>query len=153
MAASAATMDDLVVDMVLKVDSRGIDVEDLARRIRLPGMEILRSTAHATIWLTALIVADGQESAIRQMRDEVWSQLPESARSVAKAEVSSIALGDLYACLESVLADEELAEIDIRDLVARTLWDRPPAADLRFDEPTHNAPVLSTGTVLAAGSA
>jgi len=125
--------DDYVVDMVLEVDSRGIGVEELARRICLPGMEILRSTARGTIWLTALVTADGESAAIRDVRDSVLAQLPDRPRAVAAAVVSSIPLGDLYARLEAVLSDEELAEIEVRDLVARTMWDRPPAGEVTLD--------------------
>ena len=74
-------MDDFVVDMVLEVDSRGIGVEDLARRICLPGMEILRTSARGTIWLTALVTAEGESAAIRAVRDSVLAQLPERPRS------------------------------------------------------------------------
>ncbi len=65
MGHTANHMDDFVVDMVLEVDSRGIGVEDLARRICLPGMEILRTSARGTIWLTALVTAEGESAAIR----------------------------------------------------------------------------------------
>ncbi len=153
MEANDATMDDLVVDMVLEVDSRGIDVEGLSRLICLPGTRILQTSAHGTIWLTALIRADGHAAAIRQMHDEVWSQLPEPTRGTVTAALSCVSLGDLYARLGSHLADDDLAEIDVRDLVARTLWDCPPAADLRFDEPTSRAPVVHGGMSGALASA
>jgi hypothetical protein len=117
-------MDDFVVDMVLEVDSRGIGVEDLARRICLPGMEILRTSARGTIWLTALVTAEGESAAIRAVRDSVLAQLPERPRSAITAVVSSAPLSDLYARLGAVLGDEELGEIDIRDLVAQEMWDR-----------------------------
>ena len=61
------------------------------------------------------------------------SGLPDRPRAVAAAVVSSIPLGDLYARLEAVLSDEELAEIEVRDLVARTMWDRPPAGEVTLD--------------------
>ncbi len=130
MQGTVGEFDDYVVDMVLEVDSRGIGVEELARRICLPGMEILRSTARGTIWLTALVTADGEAAAIREVRDSVLAQLPDRPRAVAAAVVSSIPLGDLYARLEEVLSDEELAEIDVRDLVARTMFDRSAADEV-----------------------
>jgi hypothetical protein len=118
-------MDDFVVDMVLDVDSRGIDVEELARRICLPGMEILRTNARGTIWLTALVTAEGESAAIRQVRDSVLAQLPDRPRATVTSIVDSAPLGDLYARLEAVLGDEELESIDVRDLVEQVMWDRP----------------------------
>jgi hypothetical protein len=128
MAGSVAEAEDFVVDMVLEVDSRGIGVEELSRRICLPGMEILRTTDSGTIWLTALVTAQGDAQAIAQVRSSVLAQLPDRPRAVAAAVVSSVPLGDLYARLQTVLADDELDELDgldIRDLVAQTLPDRP----------------------------
>jgi hypothetical protein len=118
-------MDDFVVDMVLEVDSRGIDVEELAGRICLPGMEILRTNARGTIWLTALVTAEGESAAIRQVRDSVLAQLPDRPRATVTSVVDSAPLGDLYARLEAVLGDEELESIDVRDLVEQVMWDRP----------------------------
>jgi hypothetical protein len=118
-------MDDFVVDMVLEVDSRGIGVEDLARRICLPGMEILRTSARGTIWLTALVTAEGESAAIRAVRDSVLAQLPDRPRATVTAVVDSAALSDLYARLDDVLGDEDLGAIEVRDLVERVMWDRP----------------------------
>lgn len=118
-------MDDFVVDMVLEVDSRGIGVEDLARRICLPGMEILRTSARGTIWLTALVTAEGESAAIREVRDSVLAQLPDRPRATVTSVVHSAPLGDLYARLDSVLGDEELETLDVRDLVEQVMWDRP----------------------------
>jgi hypothetical protein len=118
-------MDDFVVDMVLDVDSRGIGVEELARRICLPGMEILRTSARGTIWLTALVTAEGESAAIRQVRDSVLAQLPDRPRVTVTSVVDSAPLGDLYARLDAVLGDAELAAIDVRDLVEQVMWDRP----------------------------
>jgi hypothetical protein len=123
-------MDDFVVDMVLEVDSRGIGVEDLARRICLPGMEILRTSARGTIWLTALVTAEGESAAIRRVRDSVLAQLPDRPRSTVTTVVSSAPLSDLYARLDAVLGDQELGAIDIRDLVEQVMWDRP-SVDVR----------------------
>ncbi|HYN56961.1 MAG TPA: hypothetical protein VES03_07170 [Motilibacterales bacterium] len=116
-------MDDFVVDVVLEVDSRGIGVEDLARRICLPGMEILRASARGTIWLTALVTAHRESAAIRMVRDSVLAQLPDSPRSVATAVVTSAPLGDLYSRLEALPGDAQLDAIDVHDLVEQTLWD------------------------------
>ena len=118
-------MDDFVVDMVLEVDSRGIGVEDLARRICLPGMEILRTSAKGTIWLTALVTAEGESAAIREVRDSVLAQLPDRPRATVTSVVNSAPLGDLYARLDAVLGDEELETLDVRDLVEQVMWDRP----------------------------
>ena len=117
-------MDDFVVDMVLEVDSRGIGVEDLARRICLPGMEILRTSARGTIWLTALVTAEGESAAIRAVRDSVLAQLPDRPRATVTSVINSAPLGDLYARLDAVLGDEELGSIDVRDLVEQVMWDR-----------------------------
>jgi hypothetical protein len=118
-------MDDFVVDMVLEVDSRGIGVEDLARRICLPGMEILRTSARGTVWLTALVTAEGESAAIRQVRDSVLAQLPDRPRATVTSVVNSAPLSDLYARLDAVLGDQELEAIDVRDLVEQVMWDRP----------------------------
>jgi hypothetical protein len=118
-------MDDFVVDMVLEVDSRGIGVEDLARRICLPGMEVLRTSARGTIWLTALVTAEGESAAIRAVRDSVLAQLPDRPRATVTSVINSAPLGDLYARLDAVLGDEELGSIDVRDLVEQVMWDRP----------------------------
>jgi hypothetical protein len=125
MGHSANHMDDFVVDMVLEVDSRGIGVEDLARRICLPGMEILRTSARGTIWLTALVTAEGESAAIRAVRDSVLAQLPDPPRATVTSVINSAPLGDLYARLDAVLGDEELGSIDVRDLVEQVMWDRP----------------------------
>jgi hypothetical protein len=111
--------------MVLEVDSRGIGVEDLARRICLPGMEILRTSARGTIWLTALVTAEGESAAIRAVRDSVLAQLPDPPRATVTSVINSAPLGDLYARLDAVLGDEELGSLDVRDLVERVMWDRP----------------------------
>lgn len=124
MGQTVDRMDDFVVDMVLEVDSRGIGVEDLARRICLPGMEVLRTSARGTIWLTALVTAEGESAAIREVRDRVLDQLPERPRSAITSVITSAPLGDLYARLDTVLGDEELGAIDIRDLVEQQMWDR-----------------------------
>lgn len=118
-------MDDFVVDMILEVDSRGIGVEDLARRICLPGMEILRTSARGTIWLTALVTAEGESAAIREVRDSVLAQLPDRPRATVTSVVNSAPLGDLYARLDAVLCDEEFETLDVRDLVEQVMWDRP----------------------------
>jgi hypothetical protein len=124
------TVDDFVVDMVLEVDSRGIGVEEVARRICLPGMEILRASANGIIWLTALVTAEGESAAIRTVRDSVLAHLPDRPRMSVVSVVTSAPLGDLYARLDAVLTDEELGAIDVRDLVERVMWDRP-TTDLR----------------------
>ena len=122
------TMDeDFVIDMVVEVDSRGIDVDALARRITVPGVEILRTSGRGMIWLTALVTAPGEPAAIRQVQDSVLGQLDVGTRVVVATAVTSAPLGDLYARLQSVAADHELDRMDLIDLVEATLWDRGPA--------------------------
>lgn len=117
-------VDDFVVDMVLDVDSRGIDIEDLARRICLPGMEVLRTWARGTIWLTALVTTDGEADAIRRVRDSVIRELPDTPVVSVAAVVASVPLGDLYGRLDEVLGDDELGSIGVQELIERHLWDR-----------------------------
>ena len=117
-------VDDFVVDMVLDVDSRGIDIEDLARRICLPGMEVLRTWARGTIWLTALVTTDGEADAIRRVRDSVIRELPDTPVVSVAAVVASVPLGDLYGRLDGVLGDDELGSIGVQELIERHLWDR-----------------------------
>lgn len=117
-------VDDYVVDMVVEVDSRGIDVEDLARRICLPGVEVLRTSARGTIWLTSVVTADGEPHAIRQVRDRILGQLRHGPSGSVVAVVTAVALGDLYGRLDEVLGDQELGSIDVRDLIERHMWDR-----------------------------
>ena len=117
-------VDDFVVDMVLDVGSRGIDIEDLARRICLPGMEVLRTSARGTIWLTALVSADGEAEAIRRVRDSVIRELPDAPVGSVAAVVASVPLGDLYGRLDEVLGDEELGSICVQELIERHMWDR-----------------------------
>ncbi len=117
-------VDDFVVDMVLDVGSRGIDIEDLARRICLPGMEVLRTSARGTVWLTALVTADGEAEAIRWVRDSVIRELPDTPVASVTAVVASVPLGDLYGRLDEVLVDEELGSIGVRQLIERHMWDR-----------------------------
>ena len=117
-------VDDFVVDMVLDVDSRGIDIEDLARRICLPGMEVLRTWARGTIWLTALVTTDGEADAIRRVRDRVIRALQDTPGVSVAAVVASVPLGDLYGRLDEVLGDDELGSIGVQELIERHLWDR-----------------------------
>ena len=117
-------VDDFVVDMILDVDSRGIDIEDLARRICLPGMEVLRTSARGTIWLTALVTAEGEAEAIRRVRDSVMAELPGTPVGSVAAVVASVPLGDLYGRLDEVLGDEELGSIGVQELIERHMWDR-----------------------------
>ena len=127
--------EDFVIDMVVEVDSRGIDVDSLARRIDLPGIEILRTSRRGMIWLTALVAAEGETAAIREVEGRVLSQLSEGSRVVVATSVTSAPLGDLYARLDSVLADHELDRMDLMQLVEATLWTREAhTADLRAVE-------------------
>jgi hypothetical protein len=126
--------EDYVVDMVIEVESRGVDVDALARRITLPGIEVLRTSGRGMIWLTALVTADGEPAAIQQVQDDVLAQLS-GARVMVASVVTSAPLGDLYARLDSVLTDPDLDRLDLIDLVEVTLWSHPdhPARTRRGD--------------------
>ena len=121
--------EDYVVDMVIEVESRGVDVDALASRITLPGVEVLRTSGRGMIWLTALVTAGGEPAAIQHVQDDVLAQLA-GARVVVACVVTSAPLGDLYARLDSVLTDPDLDRMDLIDLVEATLWssaDHPAA--------------------------
>jgi hypothetical protein len=113
--------EDYVIDMVVEVESRGVDVDAVARGLELPGVEVLRTTGRGMIWLTALVTAHGESEAIREVQDSVLAQLGAQSRVVVAAVVTSAPLGDLYARLDSV-ADHELDRMDLIDLVEATLW-------------------------------
>jgi hypothetical protein len=113
--------EDYVIDMVVEVESRGVDVDAVARGLELPGVEVLRTTGRGMIWLTALVTAQGESEAIREVQDSVLAQLGAQSRVVVAAVVTSAPLGDLYARLDSV-ADHELDRMDLIDLVEATLW-------------------------------
>lgn len=126
MSGTVEDMDDYVVDVVIEVDSRGIGVEEIARRLCQPGMEILRVTERGTIWLTALVAARGESAAIREVRDGVVAQLPDRPRSLAAAVVGGDPLGDLHSRLHSILADADFEVFDAHELVDRHSWERQP---------------------------
>ena len=114
--------EDFVVDLLVEVDSRGVDVDAVARSITVPGVEILRTTGRGMIWLTALVTADGDAAAIRQVQDSVLQVLDDTSRIVVATVVCSAPLGDLYARLSTVATDDELDRLDLIDLVEATLW-------------------------------
>jgi hypothetical protein len=124
--------EDFVIDMVIEVDSRGIDVDALARQITVPGVEVLRTSGRGMIWLTALVTAEGETAAIRSVQDQVLPQLRDGSRVVV---VTSALLGDLYARLDTGLADHELDRLDLIDLVEATVWMRDDVADVRATAP------------------
>ncbi|HEX6888032.1 MAG TPA: hypothetical protein VF143_07985 [Candidatus Nanopelagicales bacterium] len=113
--------EDYVIDMVVEVESRGVDVDAVARGLELPGVEVLRTTGRGMIWLTALVTAQGESEAIREVQDSVLAQLGAQSRVVVAAVVTSAPLGDLYGRLDSV-ADHELDRMDLIDLVEATMW-------------------------------
>jgi hypothetical protein len=117
--------EDFVVDIVLEADSRGIGVEDLGRSVRLPGSEILRASANGSIWLTALVAADGESVAFRMARDNVLDAVLSRPGTVVASTITIAPLDDLYARLDATVTDEDLAALDLRDLVERVMWDRP----------------------------
>jgi hypothetical protein len=113
--------EEYVIDIVVEVESRGVDVDAVARSIVLPGVEVLRTTGRGMIWLTALVTADGEPAAIRSVQDAVLHQLGGDSRVVVATVVTSAPLGDLYARLDAV-ADHELDRMDLIDLVEATMW-------------------------------
>lgn len=118
---AAGIVEDIVVDLTLEVDP-SVGTETLARRLVLPGMEILRSTSRTTVWLTVLLAADSEANAVRIMREAVLAQIPQAARVVQTTVVTSAPLGDLHARLDAVEDDPE--SITLRDLVEQHLWRR-----------------------------
>lgn len=123
-------VEDHVVDMVVQVDTRGVDLARLVASITLPGVEILRTSSRGMIWLTALVTAATEAQAIASVRDAVLGQVAVD-RVLVTTVITSAPLGDLYARLDSVLDDEQLARIDLRDLVEQTLWVAPDLTPLR----------------------
>jgi hypothetical protein len=113
--------EEFVIDIVVEVESRGVDVDAVARSIVLPGVEVLRTTGRGMIWLTALVAADGEPAAIRSVQDAVLAQLGGDSRVVVATVVTSAPLGDLYARLEAV-AEHELDRMDLIELVEATMW-------------------------------
>lgn len=126
MARTAEHGEDFVVDMVVEIDPRGADLDELTSRIVLPGAEVLRICARGTIWLTAVVTARTECDAVRQVQEAVVAQT-RGVPGVTGALVTSIGVADLYGRLDGQLTDEEVARIDLRDLVADHLWDRPGA--------------------------
>jgi CheY-like chemotaxis protein len=117
--------EDFVVDMVIEVGSRGTDVDALARRLILPGLEVLRTTGGGLIWFSALVTADGESAAIRQVQDAALSELDGRAVVVAATVIAGAPLGDLPSRLDAVLCDLEPHRMDLIDLVQAARWDRP----------------------------
>lgn len=122
--------EEYVIDIVVEVESRGVDVDAVARSIVLPGVEVLRTTGRGMIWLTALVTADGEPAAIRSVQDAILHQLGGDSRVVVATVVTSAPLGDLYARLDAV-ADHELDRMDLIDLVEATMWSADGSAGRR----------------------
>lgn len=118
---AAGIVEDIVVDLTLEVDP-SVGAERIARSLVLPGTEILRSTAATTVWVTVLLAADSEASAVRTLRDSVLAQIPQAARVVQTAAVTSAPLGDLHARLDAI--DDDPESITLRDLVEQHLWSR-----------------------------
>ena len=117
--------EDFVVDMVIEVGSRGTDVDALARRLVLPGVEVLRTTSGGLVWLSALVTAAGEASALRQAEDVALSALGGVAHVVAATVITGSPLGDLPSRLAAVLCDRDAHRADLIDLVEASRWDRP----------------------------
>lgn len=131
MGRTVGAIEDFVIDMVIEVDSRGVDVDAVARRIQLPGIEILRTSGRGMIWLTALVAAEAEQAAIRQVQGSVLAQLDGPSRVVVATVITSAPLGDLYARLDSVLSDPELDRMDLIDLVEASMWTDRDRAERR----------------------
>jgi CobQ-like glutamine amidotransferase family enzyme len=113
-----------VVDLVVEVESRGVDVDALARRVVLPGIEVLRTSGTGMIWLTALVTAADPQAAIQRVQDALADQI-DAGRVVVATAATSVPLGELYARLDSALTERQLEGLDLFDLVQATLWSRP----------------------------
>lgn len=133
MLATVTDVDDFVVDVVLELDPGGADADDLVRRFRLPGARILRTTDRSTIWLTAVVGATAEAQAVQQVRDQILAQLTDREHPGTVTAISCAALGDLYARLDPALDDPELEALELADLVADTMWCRPPARRSRVE--------------------
>ncbi len=129
--------EDHVIDIVVQVEARGIDVDALVARITLPGVEILRTSSRGMIWPTSLVTASTEAQAIAVVRDAVLGQVPVD-RVLVSTVITSAPLGDLYARLDEVLDDEHLARIDLRDLVEHTLWSARDVARIREVHTPHS---------------
>ena len=123
---AAGIVEDIVVDLTLEVDSE-VGAEELARSLVLPGVEILRSATLTSVWVTVLVAADTEAGAVALVRDSILAQIPQAARVVQAAVVTSAPLGDLHARLDAV--EEEPESITLRDLVEAHLWNRREGPD------------------------
>ncbi len=127
-----ALREDFVVDLVLEVGSRGIDVEDLARALQVPGRELSRGASDGRVWVTAVLCAECVDDAIAAVRDRVLDQLPAAAGTLA-VTIDTCLLSDLYCWLDPTPTDEELDRVDVRDLVAERVWNHNPPTDRVLD--------------------
>ena len=118
--------EDFVVYMVVEVDSRGIDVDVLSRSLTVPGVEVLRTSRRGMIWLTALVTAPGEATAIGEVQRRVLERVPPGSRIVVATTVAGAPLGDLRARLEAVDLDRTLDRMDLIDLVETALGNSDP---------------------------
>lgn len=134
MLATVADVQDFVVDVVLGVDPKAVDTEDVGLRLHLPGVVIARTTARSTIWLTAVVEATAEAEAAQRVRDHVLAQLSDDQHHGTVSAIRCAALGELYAWLDPARDDPELEALELMDLVEDTLWCRPPGpATAGFD--------------------
>lgn len=124
MPGSEGVMEDYVVDVVVEVGSGGADLAELTRRVTLPGVTLQRATARGTLWLTAIVAAPTEAAARHRVRDAILTQVADLPGAAASTMVTGVALGELYARLDGSLADDELADIDVADLVRERMWER-----------------------------
>lgn len=123
MPGSEVVMEDYAVDVVVEVPASGADLAELARRVALPGVMLQRATARGTLWLTAIVAAPTEAAASHRVREAILTQVADLPGASASTMVTGVALGELYARLDGSLADDELADIDVADLVRERMWE------------------------------
>ncbi len=122
--SSGAATEDYVVDVVVEVPTGQADPDERIRRVALPGITLQQVTSRGTMWLTAVVDAPSEAAACRCVREAVLTAVHDIPGAAASAVVTGVALGELYAHLDTDLTDDEVERIDVRDLVRDQVWDR-----------------------------
>lgn len=123
-------LEDVVVDLVVEVDSRGVDLDEVARSLVVPGVVLLRSASREVLWLTTVVAARDEEEAVRAVRARVLAQVGTDPGAAVATTATAITLGDLFACLDHTDPQRDLevdlpqGRVDLLDLVAAHVWDR-----------------------------